>query len=303
MFKKIITALVMITCMSTIYAKETITVVWGFNIGSNQANTVRIMCDELNQIQDKYTFIIGHKPGAGGTIAANYVEDNPNTALVSMSSSFIIRPYYETAQVTHNLDNFAPILVQGIGAPMYVVSKKFTSIEQLINTPNVSIGISGIGSISHLAANELAKANKTINIVNFQNMIDAATSAAGGHIDAAITFEIDAKGLLENKSIQIIGATGSPNIDKSMLLTSYKLKDAGMLTANYAIYASKKMDPVKYQEIYDMLVKVNRNPAVLASYKLDQLNTINLSPAQSSEWYAKERTYWSKQVNLINGAK
>ena len=301
MIKKISMALAMVLAMCAAQARETITIVWGFGIGSNQANTVRILCDELNASQDKYTFVIGHRPGAGGSIAANHVDANPENTMVSMSSTFIIRPYFEKNQTTHNLDNFTPILVQGTGAPLYFFGKKLNSIQDLLKTPNVSIAVSGIGSISHLAANEIVKVNPTATIVNFQNMMDAGTAAAGGHVDVAIAYQIDVQGLLDNRSIRMIGATGAPQVDRSLLLTSHKLKDAGALTANYAIYASKKMSVERFQEIHNMLIKVNSRPAVVDSYRKDQLNLINLNPSQSKDWYAKERAYWRQQVNLING--
>ena len=149
-------AVVLLGASTFALAVETITILWAFNIGSNQANTVRLMIDELNRSQDKYQFVIASKPGAGGTIAANAVAENPNNTLVSMSSSFIIRPYFEKNEPTHNLDNFVPLLVQGTGTPMYVVSSKFASIEQALNAPNLSVGVSGIGSISHMLAVEIS---------------------------------------------------------------------------------------------------------------------------------------------------
>ena len=136
-----ILAVVLLSASTLALAAEDITILWGFNIGSNQANTVRLLIEQLNKTQSKYNFIIGHKPGAGGTISANTVDANPQNTLVSMSSSFIIRPYFEKSQSTHNLDNFKPILVQATGAPMYFLSKKYTSIDQLLITPNVSIEI------------------------------------------------------------------------------------------------------------------------------------------------------------------
>ena len=98
----------------------------------------------------------------------------------------------------------------------------------------------------------------------------------------------------------MIGATGSPRIDRNLLLTTHKLKDAGVLTANYAIFASKKMSPDRFQEIHNMLIKVNGRPAVVDSYRKDQLTIVNLNPTQSSDWYTKERAYWKKQISLIN---
>ena len=131
MFKKLV-IIAALALSSLAQARETINIVWGFAIGSNQANTVRIMCEELNTAQDKYTFVLVHKPGAGGTIAANSVVSDPANTLVSMSSSFIIRPLFEKTEPTHNLDNYIPVLVQGTGSPLYVVSGKYTNMNQVL---------------------------------------------------------------------------------------------------------------------------------------------------------------------------
>jgi tripartite-type tricarboxylate transporter receptor subunit TctC len=276
-----------------VYAQETITILWSFNIGSNQANTVRIMCDELNKMQDKYTFVIGHKPGAGGTIAANAVSANPNNTLVSMSPSFIIRPYFEKTDPTHDLDNFSPILVQGFGSPLTVVSGKYTRLETALANPNLTIGISGIGSISHLAASELTQLNQTAVIANFKSMIDAGSAAAGGHVDVAIGLDSDVTPFIDSGKVNVLGRTG--------INTKLKqLPNAASLTANFAVYASTAMVKERFFEIHQLLSVVNSKSSVLDSYKKDFLTPVTYNLEQSRDWYASERMFWKKQVSKIS---
>lgn len=297
---RVMMTLLFVFVTTAVSAKETITILWGFNLGSNQANTVRLLCDELNQSQNRYKFVIVHKPGAGGTIAANEVVANPANALVSMSSSFIIRPYFENGVLTHDLDNFKPILVQGTGSPLFIVSSKYRTINDLLSAPNLSIGVSGIGSISHLAAVEITRSVKNANIVNFKDMPEASTSAAGGHIDAAVGLLPDLQGMLAAGKIQVLGYTGRIEVKEYPgLMLSKQLPKLENLTANYAIFASNNMPAERFAEIHDMLVRVNGRRAVTESYRRDLVNNINLNIDQSTSWYNNERAYWKSQITTI----
>lgn len=297
---RVITTLLLVFVATAASSKETITILWGFNMGSNQANTVRLLCDELNQSQNRYKFVIGHKPGAGGTIAANEVVANPANTLVSMSSSFIIRPYYEKGVATHNLDNFKPIFVQGTGSPLFIVSSKYRTINDLLSASNLSIGVSGIGSISHLAADEITRSVKNANIVNFKDMPEATISAAGGHIDAAVGLLPDLQGMLAAGKIQVLGYTGRIEVKEYPgLMLSKQLPKLENLTANYAIFASNNMPAERFAEIHDMLVRVNGHRAVTESYRRDLVTNINLNVDQSTSWYNNERAYWKSQITTI----
>lgn len=298
--KKYITVLVLSLFSLAAVATETINIVWGFSIASNQANTVRALIDELNQSQTRYKFMLVHKPGAGGSIAANYVAENPNNAVVSMSSSFIIRPYFEKTG-THDLNNYRPILVQGTGSPLVFVSAKYTNIKQILDATSISIGVSGIGSISHLAANGLTDPKRQINVVNFKNMLDAATAAAGQHVDLAVGFFPDVQSLIDAKKLHVLGYTGSDNIIgyPNLRLDQHKFKNIKMLTANYAIFASKNMDPARLEELHNLLIRANNTILVRNSYARDHINTVNLNLTQSLEWYNAERAYWQQQVSRL----
>ena len=48
------------------FAKETISIVYGWTPGDSAANYSRTLVKEANDLQDKYQFIFDTKPGAGG---------------------------------------------------------------------------------------------------------------------------------------------------------------------------------------------------------------------------------------------
>lgn len=295
MIKKLLSVAVLLTAM-TANAQEKITVQWAFSPSSTSANSVRVICDELNKVQNKYTFLFSSKPGAGGTIAANAVTASPENTLVAMSSSFIVRPYFERTEPTHNLDNFTPVMVQGNGSPLIITSSKHTSMAEVYADPKLTIGVSGVGSISHLVANGIINVNKTAAIVNFKSSPEAGAAAAGGHVDVAVTFDSDTAAFVEANKLTVLGRTGPTTQLR-------QIPDAAKLAANYAIYASTSMDPERFKELHQLLVSINANPAVVNSYKRDHLHPVMLNIDQSRVWYTNERAFWKKQVEKIAKTK
>jgi tripartite-type tricarboxylate transporter receptor subunit TctC len=306
LLNKVLAVVFLVTSTLT-YAqpKEDINILWAFDIGSNQANTLRLIINELNTSQNKYNFTLVHKPGAGGTIAAQTVQANPQNTVVGMSSSFITRPIFEKDGVVHNLDQFVPILMQGIKVPIFLMSKKFSSTEQLLNTKNVSLGIIGNGGIAHILADKISTINKTVTIVNYPTCQTAAVQAAGRHVDAIICWQIEAANLIEANAINILGYTGSQEVLglKDLFLAKQKVPDANSLTASYAIYASTSMDSTKQKELHSLLASVNERPKVLAGYAKDLMTVKYMTLDQSKEWYARERTFWKNHISNLGSSK
>jgi len=71
--KKIISILALSLFSILSQAKETITVIYSWTAADTAANFHRSLVEEANRIQDKYNFVFDMRPGAGGSIAANYV--------------------------------------------------------------------------------------------------------------------------------------------------------------------------------------------------------------------------------------
>lgn len=284
---------------SVAHATEKIEIVWGFNPGSNHANALRLLINQANQDQSKYQFIFGHRPGAGGSIAANHAAANPDHALVAMSSSFIIRPYFEQGQNTHNLDDFQPLVVQGIGAPLFLVSNKFRDVDTLFRQNNINIGVSGVGSVSHLAVDDIAKKIPGSKVVNFKNMVDAMTNAAGNHVDLAIGFFSDSQSLVESGKLFVIGYTGDKKLDN---FPGAHLKSHGMasITSSHAIYHSNRMDAGRRNEIRKILAKANQSRSVVEEYKKDLLIPVDYDQNSTAKWYSQQRVFWQTKITEFN---
>jgi hypothetical protein len=156
-----------------------------------------------------------------------------------------------------------------------------------------------------MVAAEIASVNKTANIIFFRSMIEAGTAAAGGHVDVAIGLYTDVKPILDSNKVNVLAYTGRVDMlnYKNMLLTRFKMPDAGDLTANYAIFASREMPRDRFAELHRLLSWAQLRAPVVDSLLRDQLNISTLGPEQALVWYSNERVYWQKQVEKINKVK
>ena len=66
-------AVVLATFALMATAKENITIYYSWSAADVAANFHRQLAIEANKVQDKYNFIFDVKPGAGGSIASNYI--------------------------------------------------------------------------------------------------------------------------------------------------------------------------------------------------------------------------------------
>ena len=293
MFKHFFAGVAVALTANAATAAETIDILWAFNIGSNQANTVRYIIDEANSQQNKYKFILINKPGAGGTIAANHVLQNPDNTLVAMSSSFFIRSV-SNPKNSHDLDKFQTILVQATGAPLVLVSKKYQSLSEVMQQKNATIGVSGVGSISDMIATQLKGSNLTLNVVQFKGMVDATVAAAGGHVDTAVTYAVDAQPFIDSGDLKILAYTGNNDISshKNLTFEAQGIKGLDNLTANYAIFSAKELSESKAKELYSILSKANSTMKVAESYDKDLLSPVKIDYDRSKDWYDSQRKYW-----------
>ena len=145
--KKLLSVL-LLTLSSVSYSAEVIKVVFPF-VGMPEHQ--RHLFEKANAIQNKWNFVIATKAGAGGGIAAIDVLQNHSSILIG-NSSFFIRPNLPNSP--YQVDQFK-LLSVGCASPMAVVSSKYKSLNDIKGSLNV--GISGIGSLSHVVASTLTQ--------------------------------------------------------------------------------------------------------------------------------------------------
>ena len=177
--KQLIAALLLATFSLLAMAKETITIVYSWGASDQAANFYRTLATESNKIQDKYNFIIDYKPGAGGSIAAKYVESNTNVILANSSALFIRPIFYPEG--SHDPIMFKSIMPMCL-APLVIVSGKYKSWADVPGNKPITIGHSGNGSTTHLIAVQIAEKFPNLEIRSI--FVKAAREESVKHANA-----------------------------------------------------------------------------------------------------------------------
>jgi tripartite-type tricarboxylate transporter receptor subunit TctC len=295
---KFLITMLMLAFSLPLFAAEQIRVLWAFDIASNQASTLRKLLDVANSEQSEFVFVLDNRKGAGGSIAANEVTKYPNNTIVGMSSSFFLRPLIEK-EGTHNLSDFTPVLVQASGTPLVMVTKN----NFVLSKKEITIGISGYGTIGHLfAANFQKDSGINVIIVPYKSNIDAYVAVMGGFVDAAPVFPGDV-GLPLPSNISIFSYTGDTNITTEPYLnaksfSALNFSNVKRLTVNYGIFSSVKMNSQLRSKLTSILEKANTNAEVLEYYKRDFLIPSN-SNVDNIKWYRDQITHWTSATAVI----
>ena len=246
--KKIFASLFMTIISLVAQAQPVINVVWPFSVSSSDANMIRALIDQPNQQQTKYKFVFLSKQGAGGTIAAGHVLDNPTNHVLISSTSFYVRPmlYKES----HDTTQFSLINTICHGKPLAIFSKKYASLKEIGNK-EISVGINN-GSIVQLVSRGV-KAGSNLKIVEvpYKGTPEATTDVLGGHLDASVDFVGPATfaRLPTNTKVHVLGITGNVNHADMLTFKSQGINGLEILVVDYNMFVNKTMPLAQQQEL------------------------------------------------------
>jgi tripartite-type tricarboxylate transporter receptor subunit TctC len=284
---------------------QQVPIVWPFSIGSNQVNFIRAIIDDANKKQDKYNFYVEFKPGAGGSIAARYVENHKSLALLSTSSSFFVRAFYYPNE-SHKVENFKPVLIECTGQPMAVVSKNFSSIDELKNQKRLTIG-ANFGSLTEAVVRQLQQLlpNTELDLIPYSGTIAGTQEVIAGRIDLNVDTPGESLQWLEVDKLRVIGASGTVENKYFKTFNSQGIKEFAGLTNNYMMVASAKTDPETVKELHDILRASAQNADVRLKeyYARDYCVGTDLNFKQTNDVFNKWSAYWPEKLNSLSKTK
>lgn len=282
-------------------AQQSVPLVWPFAPGSNQANFARAIVDEANKQQNKYVFHFENKPGAGGSIAANYVANYNGLALLTSSSSFFVRPVYYPNE-SHRVSDFTPVLIQCTGQPFVIVSAKYKSVAELKSQDKLSIGAT-IGSLTEALAREL-KSNlprSDMAFVGYNNTLQPTQEMIGGVLDLNVDLPTGIIQWVETGKINVIGSSGTTDYPNIKTFRSQGIRGFEDLIGNYQIVARAGTDPAVVQELHDILRKASRDSATLSTlYKNDYCAQADVDLKTANAMYDRWSKNWATWLKKTN---
>lgn len=300
--KKIL-AILLATFALSVQAKETIVIVYAWGPGDSVANYHRTLANEANKIQDKYTFIFDTKPGAGGAIASNFVLKEQNHVLAH-STAFFVRPNVYPNE-SYDLTQFKEQYVHCM-APMAVTSTKYRTMKEVPLDGTVTVGISGLGVTTHLAALQLQKKFPNMNIIPFKSTNDSMLSMVGGQTDFHIGFISEAEQWSkENKDsgrrVTVLGITGAKVVNGYQPLVQQGFDSSfSQMNVGHHLVVPGKQDEARTKEFHAIFAKAANTSAVRAAYAVDYCEPQAVTYDSLGKFYSFHTEYWKK---LSSGIK
>ena len=298
--KKLISILILAMSALSVQAKETVTIVYAWGPGDSVANYHRTIANEANKIQDKYTFIFDTKPGAGGAIAANHVLNTPGSILAH-STAFFVRPVVFPNE-SYDLAKYKEQYVHCM-APMAVTSTKYKTVKDV--PANATVGISGLGVTTHLAAIEMQKRYPQLNIVPFKSTNDSMLSMVSGQTDLHIGFISEAEqwskeNARADRKVTVLGITGSKVVNGYTPLARQGF-DASFADMNvgHHMLLPVTVDEAKRKEFHEIFSRASRTDAVRAAYAVDYCEPQTVAYDGLDKFFAFHTGYWKKLASQV----
>lgn len=287
-------AILMATFALVSQARETITIVYSWTAADTAANFHRSLADEANKIQNKYNFIFDVKPGAGGSIAARTVQAQPDNAILATASAFFIRPNFFPNE-SHDISQFRELFPQ-CSAPAVITSKKYKTWAEVPTDKQLTIGMSGMGTTTHLIAAQIEKKYPNLTIVPFKSTSEAILSVLSDSTDMAVNFMGDSAQYVETNKLYVLGATGSRTVHGVKPLSSQGFtKDLDVMDVPAQLLVPTTFPEAKAKEIRDIFVQAGKRQAVLDSYKPDYCQSNNqMLDKDIQPWYNKQTADWRR---------
>jgi tripartite-type tricarboxylate transporter receptor subunit TctC len=297
--KKILVILLVLLTFK-VSAQTVVPIYWPFSIASTQSNFIRLIVDQANKDQKKYTFILEHKPGAGGSIAVKTLTSQNRLALLGHSSSFFVRPVIYPNENAYKFKDFTPVLVQCTGEPYAIISSKYKQFEQLQKQKFLSIGVI-IGSLTEIQARQLRKTlpNTEITIVGFQGTPEITQQVLAGNLDLGVDFPSDLTQWIELNKINVIGISG--NISHKNFPAFSKIGITGFenFSSDYMIIANINTEPELLMELNNILQHASRATELKDLYDKDYCKKEYLTLQQSNDLYKKLSETWPVKITEL----
>ena len=301
---KILVAFMAALVLTAAQARENITILYAYSAGDSVANYHRTIANEANKIQDRYNFVFDAKPGAGGSIASNQVLGTPNTILAH-STAFFVRPVVFPNE-SYDIARFRQQYVHCM-APMAVTSSRYRSLKDV--PANATVGISGLGVTTHLAAIELKKKFPDLNIIPFKSTTDSMLSMVGGQTDLHIGFISEAEqwsrdNTSSDRKVSVLGITGNKTVNGYTPLAKLGLDPSfADMNVGHHMVLPATIDDAKRKEFYEIFAKASRTDAVRAAYAVDYCEPQSVKYEDLNKFFVFHTEYWRKlasQVKLDN---
>lgn len=253
------------------WSDEPVRIVVTFPPGGTSDLVARLLAEHLDT-EFGQKAVVDNRPGAAGTVAADYVAQQPadgTTLILSNNAPFTISPTRFETLPYDPLGGFTHIAYIGASAPGLFVqpSSGITTLEEYIDfvkeTP-MTYGSSGVGSISHILgeAVDIALAVESIH-VPYQGSSPAIQDFRAGVLDSFYDMVVQNSDMIEDGEAVAL-AIASPERNPQLPdVPTFREQGYDVVVENWVgLSAPAGLDPEMRSQIHETVLAVFGAPEV-----------------------------------------
>jgi tripartite-type tricarboxylate transporter receptor subunit TctC len=255
------------------YPTKNIELVCPYGAGGSTSMGARIIAGTLSEMLGR-TVVVNNKPGAGGSIGAEYVakaKPDGYTLFVFNSGSNGVTPATRSVRYKNeDFELFGQYSIQALGL-VVKSDAPWKSVEELVkyakqNPGALKFATSGIGTSGHFCMELFKKVGGDLKIehVPFKSGPEYIAALLGGHVHMGILYLVDVKGPVEAGKLHLLAAATEKRMEDYPDIPTFAEKGYPevKMTAWYGISAPVGLPKEVSEKLKAALTKTFQHPEV-----------------------------------------
>jgi tripartite-type tricarboxylate transporter receptor subunit TctC len=294
------------------YPSQPIQIVVGFPPGGSADSTARIIGEGLSKDLGQPVIVV-NKPGAGTSIAAEFVAKAPadGYTLLLGGNTLVYSPGLLYPTMRSNLaQDFAPI-GGVVSIPLILVTRSdspFQDLQQLVSAAKskpgrLNYGSTGSGIITQIAVEMLgARAGISMTHIPYKGTAPMLTAMLSGDIEVAFDVASSSAPMIQAGKLRGLAVSGAKRLKMfpqipTVAESGYPGFDA---MAWYGLAAPQRIPPSIVQKLNSALQKVLANPQTQQTLASTGNEVMPGTPGDFQALLNTERTKWTTAVKQLN---
>jgi len=256
--------------------------------------------------------VIVNQPGAGGTVAVTEItKEKPDgySLCFSATGPFSTQPWIHDIQYDPESDftsicgcNFAPCVLAVKSDSQWDTFEEFVNYGQ---KNNINFGVSGSGSVHHLAGAAIFSGNDVnYDVIPFEGGANAVTALMGGHIDSVVVLPPEVVSGYESGRFKLLGVTSEERDSTLPDIPTFKELGYNYVFGPLVGIVGPKGIPEEVVDILqDALSKTFKDEEFIRLAKNGNLNANYLSGEKFKERYISDYYAYGKVIKELGLAK
>jgi len=255
------------------------------------------------------TVVVENKPGANGAIGADYVakaEPDGYTLFFSTAGALAINPSMRSDLPYDPIKDFAPVSPIARNTVLLAINPALgiNTVPELVarakeKPGTITVGITGVGAISHLAIERLqTAAGIKLQPVPYRGAGQAVADFIGGQLNAMSAEVPVLIGQIKAGKAKILAVSAQQRSDVLPDVPTFaELGYPDVVADNWsAVLAPPKTPPAIVAKLNAAFNAVVKDPEVRRKFAENGVSTVGGTPQELTDLIAREMARWRKVV-------